>query len=435
MTSMSTPDPVAPGTVATRSPASEPVAVEVVDPAPPRLPAEPSTQEILLVEDDDGDALLVEALLEEAFDGAVEVYRASTLAQAVQWVARRPRRPGWCALVDLNLPDAEGLEIVDALRKVAPNDPVVVLTGLIDESRGLEAVGAGAQDYLVKGRVDAERLRRAIRYAIQRCMTDEGARLLLQEQILREENARLERGLLPSPVLERHADLRWASRYRPGSDRLRLGGDFFDVVEADGAVHLLVGDVCGHGPDEAALGVVMRVAWRALTRAGLGPAAVMEQLNDLMWVEAVLPGQFTTAISVRLLAPDRLGVVMAGHPAPVVLGAEGARCLDDVAPGPPLGVQHEQRWTESEVEVPDAGWLLLYTDGLIEARAAPGSTTRLGAETLLSIIDEVWAEGARGTEMLGRLLAEVERRQDGTTEDDIAMLAVDLGTVDLPGRP
>lgn len=385
------------------------------------------------MEDDDGDALLVEALLEEAFEGAVEVSRATTLAQAVEWVARRPRQPGWCALVDLNLPDAQGLEIIDALRKVAPDDPVVVLTGLIDESRGLQAVGAGAQDYLVKGRVDAERLRRAIRYAVQRCLTDEGARLLLREQILREENARLERGLLPSPVLEHHAGLRWASRYRPGSDRLRLGGDFFDVVEADGAVQLLVGDVCGHGPDEAALGVVMRVAWRALTRAGLGPVAVMEQLNDLMWVEAVLPGQFTTAISVRLLGPDRLGVVSAGHPAPVAVGEpDGARCLDEVATGPPLGVQHDGRWKESEVTVADGAWLLMYTDGLIEARSAPGSTTRLGADALLSIIDEVWTSGARGSEMLGQLLAEVERRQDGITEDDIALLAVELSTVDRP---
>lgn len=54
---------------------------------------------------------------------------------------------------------------------------------------------------------------------------------------------RLERGLLPSPILERHAHLAWAAKYRPGSNRLRLGGDFSDLVEADGTVHLLVGDV------------------------------------------------------------------------------------------------------------------------------------------------------------------------------------------------
>ena len=60
-----------------------------------------------------------------------------------------------------------------------------------------------------------------------------------------------------------------ASRYLPGGRRALLGGDFHAAVEtADGRLHLLVGDVSGHGPDEAALGPGLRIAWRALTVSG-----------------------------------------------------------------------------------------------------------------------------------------------------------------------
>ena len=412
--------------------------VPTIDHAPalvltPPFP-EAEVQHILLVEDDDGDALLVDALLVEAFGDAVRVDRTSTLAQTKHWLTRNSRPAGWCALIDLGLPDARGLEVLEALREDAPFDPIVVLTGLFDDAQALVAVAGGAQDYLVKGRVDAEGLRRSIGYAVQRCRADEGSRLLLREQLLNDENVRLERGLLPSPILEYHPELAWAAKYRPGSNGRSLGGDFYDLVETNGIVHLLVGDVCGHGPDEAALGVVMRVAWRALTRAGLTQPAVFEQLNDLMRVEAVLPAQFTTAMSIRLLGSDRVGIVLAGHPPPLVASDDGARCLE-VEPGPPLGVQRGAPWRETTVEVGSHDWLIGYTDGVIEVRTAPGATQRLGADAFLGIVDDLWADGARGADLLHRLVAEIESRHGDAIEDDIALIAVDLATVVVSDGP
>ncbi len=85
---------------------------------------------------------------------------------------------------------------------------------------------------------------------------------LREERLLAAENSRLERGLLPRPLL-RTDFVSCASHYRPGRARAVLGGDFFDVVEtADGRIRAVIGDVMGHGPDEAALGVHLRVAWR-----------------------------------------------------------------------------------------------------------------------------------------------------------------------------
>ena len=154
------------------------------------------------------------------------------------------------------------------LHEQLPGVAVVVLTGLADEHLGAQAVRAGAQDYLVKGQVDGQMLHRVIRYAVERRRAEETQRQLQEAQILARENSRLERGLLPSPVLA-DARVTVATRYRPGGGQILLGGDFYDVVEtADGWVHALVGDVCGRGPDEAALGVCLRVAWRTMVLAG-----------------------------------------------------------------------------------------------------------------------------------------------------------------------
>jgi hypothetical protein len=143
---------------------------------------------------------------------------------------------------------------VQELRRSLPGIAVLVLTGLADEDRGSAAVGAGAQDYLVKGQVDGHLLTRAIRYAVERRRAEAELRRLYAAELQAAENARLERGLLPQPHV---TDPRLAvlARYRPGGDAL-LDGDFYDVVEtADGTLHMLVGDVCGHGPDGERLGV------------------------------------------------------------------------------------------------------------------------------------------------------------------------------------
>jgi DNA-binding response OmpR family regulator len=127
-----------------------------------------ATIRILLVEDDDGDALLVEELL--SFSGApVELVRAQTLA-----LARREKLEAVdCVLLDLDLPDAHGLAALHRLKADRADLAVLVLTGLDDEQRGMEAVGAGAQDYLVKGQIDGQGLSRAVRYAVERLRAEE----------------------------------------------------------------------------------------------------------------------------------------------------------------------------------------------------------------------------------------------------------------------
>lgn len=392
------------------------------------MPMTGKVERIILVEDDDGDALLVEVLVEDTFGDDCDLLRARTLAEAQALVEAQPPGLRWCALVDLGLPDAQGLEALHALRESAPGGPLVVMTGTADERVGLKAVAAGAQDYLIKGQVEPNTLRRSIGYALERCRADEAARLLFEQDLLQEENARLERGLLPSPLLDRYATVRWSARYRPGSDRLRIGGDFYDLVEHGDQLHLLVGDVCGHGPDEAALGVMLRVAWRTLIRAGLGPSEVMTQLDDLMRAEAIAPSQFTTIASIRLDGSDRVGVTLAGHPPPLAVSPQGVQLLG-ASPGPPIGILPGTTWTESAIEVPPGATLLAYTDGLIEGRSSPESPDRLGIDAVTDLVAAIHAEGHRHETMLEKLMIEVAARNGGPIDDDIAVVQIELDSL------
>src|ERR1035437_7133462 len=164
--------------------------------AEPEAAASPVSQDqVLLVEDDDGDALLVEELLSKV-GSPVVVQRARSLSQA------KPLVPGAaCVLLDLGLPDSQGLNGVRQLLELEPDAAVVVLTGDANEYLGEQAVRAGAQDYLVKGEVAGPTLHRVIRYAVERRRAEEAQRQLHTAQIHAQENARLERGLLPSPLL------------------------------------------------------------------------------------------------------------------------------------------------------------------------------------------------------------------------------------------
>src|SRR6201991_4246934 len=274
--------------------------------------------QVLLVEDDDGDAVLVGELLREV-GAAVVVRRARSLVQAKNLVSGAA-----CVLLDLGLPDSQGLNGLRQLLQLEPEAAIVVLTGESSEHLGELAVRAGAQDYLVKGEVAGHMLNRVIRYAVERRRAEEAQRALHVAQIRAQENARLERGLLPSPLLT-DTRLSVTARCLPGGQHHLLGGDFYDVVEtSDGWVHALIGDVCGRGPAEAALGVCLRVAWRTLVLAGHPAEEVLATVQQVLEHEQQEEAMFAT-VCMLSVAPDRRSGVLrlAGHPAPLLVTPDG----------------------------------------------------------------------------------------------------------------
>ena len=382
---------------------------------------------VLLVEDDPGDALLVEELLSET-DLRVELDRAMSVSEALPLLHLAD-----CVLLDLALPDSFGLEGLRTLLAADPQVAVVVLTGLADRSRGALAVATGAQDYLIKAEVDPSLLGRSVRYAIERRRADIATRRLLEANLRRQANERIQRGLLPRPLL-RSDDLDVATVYRPGGGGDVLGGDFYDAVELeDGTLRAVIGDVCGHGPDEAALGVCLRIAWRTLVVAGTAHDRVLPTLDDVLVAERQNDETFVTVCDITI-RPDRGAATarLAGHPPPVLLGADPAP-WPGVQCGTPLGVLPGQSWPESVTGLTGPWGILLYTDGLIEGRQH-GSPERLGVDGLAARLrtaglatDDGWESGLEAT------LAWVEEQHGGPLADDVALMLLAKSSPDPNG--
>jgi signal transduction histidine kinase len=138
-----------------------------------------SSIRVLLIEDSDGDAALIQEFLESRTRPAYAVERTASLAAGL---ARLREGAFDVLLLDLDLPDSRRLATFFKAQSAVRGIPIVVLTGHEDETLAIEAVERGAQDYLVKGRVDAELLERSIRYAISRHKTMEELRQDITER-------------------------------------------------------------------------------------------------------------------------------------------------------------------------------------------------------------------------------------------------------------
>ncbi|MER5814847.1 SpoIIE family protein phosphatase [Streptomyces californicus] len=319
---------------------------------------------------------------------------------------------------------ADELAALTHVLRLAPHHAVLALTAQDDTELAAEAVRVGAQDYLFRGELDARVLSRAIRYAVERKRADIAQHQLTESRLRAQENARLERGLLPTPLLD-GSGLSFAARYRPGRSRALLGGDFYDVVRTpDGTVHAMIGDVCGHGPDEAALGVELRIAWRALTLAGLCGDDLLATLQQVLEHERQSEEIFATLCTVDI-APDgrQAGLCLAGHPAPL-LARHGrpARLLPYEDGGPALGLLPRARWPRRQVELGGAWSLMLYTDGLIEGRVGTGGSERLGQDGMAAMVNSRLEQGLTGDELLEAAVSEVRELNGGELTDDVAVL-------------
>jgi serine phosphatase RsbU (regulator of sigma subunit) len=412
-----------PAELADAAPATAAPATEAA-PATPVLPrqrtdsGDPAALTLLVVGDDPTGAFTT-PWFQDGSGPRIRVLRARNLTAAGRLLTDDVH----CVLLDL--PDA--LESMPRVGQIAPRTAVLVLTDGPDDHRAAGAVRAGAQDHLARDEVDASAVTRAVRYAIERKRADLAHRLLTETKLLAQENSRLERGLLPTPLLEGATGLRFAARYRPGRSRALLGGDFYDTVRTpDGTVHAMIGDVCGHGPDAAALGVELRIAWRALTFAGIGGETLLRTMQDVLVHERPSDEIFATLCAVDI-APDgrSAGLHLAGHPAPLLAAPGRAPALLPYEDGgPALGLLPDAAWDRIDVPLAGAWSLLLYTDGLIEGRIGQG-TQRLGQDGMVRLAARLLAAGLGGEELLDAAVTEVRELNGGELTDDLAVVLLE----------
>ncbi|MER6168784.1 PP2C family protein-serine/threonine phosphatase [Streptomyces violaceorubidus] len=407
--------------------------------------AAPTNLTVLLIEDDPAGSPIVPDLLDQS-GKPIRIRTARNLTEAGRLLTDDVH----CILLDLALSapapartgtgtgtdggghgnggaeDDDELAVLRHVLELAPRHAVLALTSSSDAERGAEAVAVGAQDYLFRDELDGRLLSRAIRYAVERKRSDSAERRLAEGRLRAQENRRLERGLLPTPLLA-GSPLRFAARYRPGRSRALLGGDFYDVVRTpDGTVHAMIGDVCGHGPDEAALGVELRIAWRALTLAGLCGDQLLGTLQQVLEHERSDDEIFATLCAVDI-SPDgrRAGLCLAGHPSPL-LSRPGmpARLLPYDNNGPALGLLPGARWPRMQVELGAEWSLMLYTDGLIEGHVG-GGRERLGQDGMVEMVRRQIAEGLTGEDLLRTTVNEVRELNGGELADDLAVVLLD----------
>jgi two-component system, NarL family, sensor histidine kinase UhpB len=119
---------------------------------------------IILVEDNPGDALIIKEMLKDIYDDNFDLEHFQRVEDGV----KNLNEDFDIMLLDLNLPDSQGFETFNTMNKNAPELPIIILTGLVDEDLAINIVSEGAQDYLVKGQIDKQLLSRSIKYSIER---------------------------------------------------------------------------------------------------------------------------------------------------------------------------------------------------------------------------------------------------------------------------
>ncbi len=387
---------------------------------------------IMLIEDQEREALVVGGLLADSAQ-PVELFWVTSVVDARRRWDIRPD----CVLLDVDLPDSDGPSSLREVQRIG-ECAVIMLAGSQDGSSGLAELAAGAQDYLrFTDGLDGHALHRAIVYAVQRHQVERANRGGAQADVGVAESVLLTRRLLTAPIL---ADPGVAvhAAHLPGDNRLLLGGDFYDAVEsADGTVRVVIGDVCGQGPDEAALGVALRMAWRTLVLAGHPDSDILPRLQQILIRQRDKPYLFATVAMASIEKNRRHATLWsAGHPPPL-LRTGGRGWIACAGPTQiPLGLDPEQTWAGLPILLGTDWVLLLYTDGLIMDRDA-GQAEMMWVDGLLDTVraghPPVGAlDGARLVEDLMTLA----RRRGSASNDDVAALVVHAHPVpELDGTP
>jgi PAS domain S-box-containing protein len=250
------------------------------------------------------------------------------------------------------------------------------------------------------------------------------ARLRAETEV-RELADRLQRTLLPAH-LPTIPGMQLAARYRAGADGVFVGGDTYDVLPLpDGRWMVLIADVCGTGVEAAALTSMTRHTARAAALRCAGPAEVLTAVNEAL-LQAQDGGRlrFVTAACLvleRSGTRTRAQVVVAGHPLPLLRAADGS-VTEVGVPGLPLGVDPAATYVEGPVELASGSTLVLYTDGVTEARDDDG--VQFGEERLSGLLAEHRFVTAAGAVAAVHIAVEQHVRGSRHGADDLAVLAL-----------
>lgn len=400
---------------------------------------------VLLIEDNPGDARLIQLMLADA---AGDLFESEAVDRLDAGLKRLAKGGIGIILLDLSLPDSHGLETFTQLHAQAPGLPIIVLSGLNDTNVAVEAVHQGAQDFLVKGQVDGQLLARAMRYAIERKRLTEQLGHYADE--LRTKNALLEADFnmarevqeiflphqyptFPQWVSPQESALSFSHRYLPAA---AVGGDFFDVFAITGSTAgVFICDVMGHGMRAALVTAIMRGLVEELMPVAADAGKFLTEINRSL--HAILrrtrePFLATAFYLVADVAAGELRFASAGHPSPIRvrrrMGTVELLKVCDARHGPALGLFENAVYPTCCCALAEKDLMLLYTDGLYEV-----DNLRQEEYGQQRLIESVRAHLRCPTEqMLDALLDDVQRFSGAPEfEDDVCLVAVEAQRVGL----
>jgi serine phosphatase RsbU (regulator of sigma subunit) len=249
------------------------------------------------------------------------------------------------------------------------------------------------------------------------------AALALDSARLYEERTRvasiLQQSLRP-PSLPDIPGVSLAARYRPAAEHLDIGGDFYDVIGDQGDWVVALGDVCGKGVEAAALTGQTRQILRTAAHFDHDPAAVLHAVNAVLY-DPTSSSRFVTVLCARVrpqATHTDIDLATAGHPAPLLLHADGTVEQIDVY-GTAAGLVAEIDYGTTSVRLQTGDTMLMFTDGIDEALGPAG---QYGMERLHALLPDY--AGAEPDIVCDAIEQDVMEYLDGRGHDDMALLAI-----------
>lgn len=394
---------------------------------------------VLLVEDEPGLAMT----LEMAIKGCKGDYSVVTAGSLVSAAAKITENHFDVILLDLNLPDSQGVATFKAIHGLAPETPVIILSGIGDEELAMDIMRAGAQDYLVKGQISIHLLLRSMKYAIERHRIEKQLANYAEQLRVRNEAMANELALahdiqaaflplgdnrFPRSAPPGSAALRVHSRYQPATE---LGGDVFDIFETpEGEVAIFIGDVMGHGVSAGLVSGILRGVIEEMRPYASDPEAFLTELNRglrAVFCHADGPIFASAFYLVADVAKREIRFANAGHPRPYCLNrASGLvtplRC-GAAGHGPALGLYADSMYTAATRPLEPDDLFILYTDGLSDAD--DDDAVPYGKDRLPAVIRD--RSSAAPSELFDFLLDDVHAFAGRKNlQDDICVLGVEM---------
>jgi sigma-B regulation protein RsbU (phosphoserine phosphatase) len=371
---------------------------------------------MILVVDDD--AFVSEMLAEILAGDGYEVATAEHGRAALAKLAELPEIS--LVISDMNMPEMNGLELIEAIRKSESDVPIIILTGNSEISVAISALKKGANDYLMKD----ENIHETISISVEKVL--EKQKLTRQNIQLMENLASKNRELEKEQVLASKVQanilpinlqlsgFQTGIYYRPSN---QIGGDFFDALEKNKNIHFLIGDISGHSTSSALVMAVCNGMFRSLGQTMESPLQIVTAANRMLCQMLMDSGMFLTLAYMTLdCEKNILSVVSAGHNPVYLFNGTDIETIEST--GPVLGWDPDDDWDVLEFPFNSGSTLFLYTDGLVEAKNSANE------EFESRLVDALTRIHASPDELVSSLLREVSDFCGGTFDDDLTMFAV-----------